>query len=106
MCIRDSCTTFKKYLGGSPANIAVGMARLGKNVGFIGKVSKDQMGIFVTKFFQKEGIDTSQVCEATQGEFIGLTYTEILSPTESSILMNGNFAAGLSLTVDEVSRCV
>ncbi|WP_206081647.1 5-dehydro-2-deoxygluconokinase [Megasphaera sp. SW808] len=100
----EDCTTFKKYLGGSPANIAVGMARLGKNVGFIGKVSKDQMGIFVTKFFQKEGIDTSQVCEATQGEFIGLTYTEILSPTESSILMNRNFAADLSLTVDEVSE--
>lgn len=100
----EDCTTFKKYLGGSPANIAVGMARLGKKVGFIGKVSKDQMGIFVTKFFQKEGIDTSQVCEATQGEFIGLTYTEILSPTESSILMNRNFAADLSLTVDEVSE--
>ena len=39
--------TFKKYLGGSPANIAVGLTRLGKKVGFIGKVSKDQFGDFV-----------------------------------------------------------
>ncbi|OKY54383.1 5-dehydro-2-deoxygluconokinase [Megasphaera cerevisiae] len=100
----EDCTTFKKYLGGSPANIAVGMARFGKKVGFIGKVSKDQMGTFVTKFFEKEGIDTTQVCQAGQGEFIGLTYTEILSPTESSILMNRNFAADLSLTTDEVSE--
>nr|MCR5153389.1 5-dehydro-2-deoxygluconokinase [Lachnospiraceae bacterium] len=30
----DESTTFKKYLGGSPANIAVGMARLGKKVAF------------------------------------------------------------------------
>ena len=27
--------TFKKYVGGSPANIAVGMARLGKKIGFL-----------------------------------------------------------------------
>ena len=37
-------TTFKKYLGGSPANIAVGLARLGKKVGFLGKVSDDRFG--------------------------------------------------------------
>ena len=30
------CSTFKKYVGGSPANIAVGLSRLGKKVGFIG----------------------------------------------------------------------
>ena len=35
-------TTFKKYLGGSPANIAVGLARLKKKIGFIGAVSDDQ----------------------------------------------------------------
>ena len=40
----DECVTFKRYLGGSPANIAVGLARLGKKVGFIGKVSNDQFG--------------------------------------------------------------
>ena len=37
---------FNKYLGGSPANIAVGMARLGRKVGFLGKVSDDQFGDF------------------------------------------------------------
>ena len=44
--------TFKKYVGGSPANIAVGLARLGKKVGFIGKVSDDRFGDYVTQFFQ------------------------------------------------------
>ena len=33
----EESTTFKKYLGGSPANIAVGMARLGKRVGLLAK---------------------------------------------------------------------
>lgn len=30
--------TFSKFLGGSPANIAVGLARLGARVAFIGRV--------------------------------------------------------------------
>jgi 5-dehydro-2-deoxygluconokinase len=97
-------TTFKKYVGGSPANIAVGLARLGKKVGFIGKVSKDRFGEFVTDYFKKEGIDTSQIYEAKNGESLGLTFTEILSPTESSILMYRNDVADLSLEVNEINE--
>lgn len=97
-------TTFKKYLGGSPANIAVGLARLGKKVGFIGKVSKDRFGEFIINYFKKEGIDTSQVYKAQNGESLGLTFTEILSPTESSILMYRNDIADLSLEVTEIDE--
>ena len=43
-------SNFNKYVGGSPANIAVGMARLGKKVGFIGKVSDDQFGDYVINY--------------------------------------------------------
>ena len=46
---------FNKYLGGSPANIAVGMARLGNRVGFLGRVSDDQFGTFVTDYFKTRG---------------------------------------------------
>ena len=97
-------TTFRKYVGGSPANIAVGMARLGKKVGFIGKVSKDQFGKFVTDYFNKEGIDTSHITIANNGESLGLTFTEILSPTESSILMYRNAIADLALSTQDISE--
>lgn len=97
-------TTFKKYLGGSPANVAVGLARLGKKVGFIGKVSNDRFGDFIIDYFKKEGIDTSNVYRAKNGESLGLTFTEILSPTESSILMYRNSIADLSLNVDEIDE--
>lgn len=69
---------FNKYLGGSPANIAVGLARLGKKVGFIGKVSDDRFGEFVVNYFKKEGIDVSEISKAKNGESLGLTFTEIL----------------------------
>ncbi|WP_252235917.1 5-dehydro-2-deoxygluconokinase [Clostridium sp. ZS1] len=96
--------TFKKYLGGSPANIAVGLSRLGKKVGFIGKVSKDQFGKFVVDYFDNEGIDTSQIKYTENGESLGLTFTEIASPTESSILMYRNGIADLELDVNEIDE--
>lgn len=97
-------TTFKKYLGGSPANIAVGMARLGKRVGFIGMVSDDQFGTYVTDYFQKEGIDTSHIVKARHGESLGLTFTEIKSEQDSSILMYRSSIADLSLEPGDVSE--
>lgn len=100
----EESRTFTKYVGGSPANIAVGMARLGKKVGFIGKVSDDQFGKFVTNFFEKEGIDTSNIVIDKTGKSLGLTFTEILSPTESSILMYRNGIADLMLSPEEVSE--
>ena len=100
----DKVDTFTKYLGGSPANIAVGLARLGKKVGFIGKVSDDQFGVFVTNYFSKEGIDVSQIATAKHGEMLGLTFTEISSPTESQILMYRDGVADLELSTDEISE--
>lgn len=100
----DKSTTFKKYLGGSPANIAVGMARLGKKVGFIGCVSDDQFGTFVINRFKEEGIDTSFVKRAKGGEKIGLTFTEIKSETESSILMYRDAIADLMLSVEDIDE--
>lgn len=97
-------TTFKKYLGGSPANIAVGMARLGRKVGFIGKISDDRFGDYVERFFVLEGIDVTGVTRCTNGASLGLTFTEILSREESSILMYREGAADLELSVDDVDE--
>ena len=96
--------SFKKYLGGSPANIAVGLARLGKKIGFMGAVSNDQFGDYVTDFFKGEGIDISQIVRAKNGENLGLTFTEILSPTESSILMYREGVADLSISPKDISE--
>ena len=101
--LSESCN-FNKYVGGSPANIAVGLARLGKKVGFIGKVSDDQHGDYVVDYFKKDGIDTSNIFRAQNGEKIGLTFTEIKSPTESSILMYRDGVADLMLHPSEVSE--
>jgi 5-dehydro-2-deoxygluconokinase len=98
------CTTFKKYVGGSPANIAVGVSRHGLKAGFFARVSDDQLGDFVTEFFKKEGIDVTRIRRCEHGEKIGLTFTEILSPTESSILMYRNCIADLQLDPADIDE--
>ncbi len=103
-CPLNESTTFKRYLGGSPANIAVGLARLGKKCGFFARVSDDQFGTFVTDFFNKEGIDTSRIVRCKNGEKIGLTFTEIKSETESSIVMYRNVAADLKLECEDIDE--
>ena len=49
---------FVKAPGGAPANVAVGVARLGGNVAFLGKVGEDPFGRFLEKTFSSAGVDT------------------------------------------------
>lgn len=97
-------SNFNKYVGGSPANIAVGLARLGAKCGFIGRVSDDQFGDYVTDYFKNDGIDVSNIVRCTNGENLGLTFTEIKSPKESSILMYRDGVADLMLDVADIDE--
>lgn len=95
---------FEKFVGGSPANIAVGVTKHGLKAGFIGKVSDDQFGDYVVEYFDKQGIDTTHITRCTKGESLGLTFTEMLSASESHILMYRNGIADLQLHVDDVDE--
>lgn len=98
----EETMTFTKYVGGSPANITIGMARMGMKTGFIGKVANDQMGRFIVDYLQKNQIDTSNVVTDQTGALTGLAFTEIKSPTDCSILMYRENAADLKLAPSEV----
>lgn len=100
----DECTTFKKYIGGSPANIAIGMARLGRKVGFIGKVSDDSLGNFVLKGLEKENIDISHISRAKNGEKISIAFSEVLEGKGNNLIMYRNKAADLSLDESDIDE--
>lgn len=100
----EETMTFTKYVGGSPANIAIGMSRLGQKTAFIGKIANDQMGRFISTYLQREGIDTSSVSVDDTGAVTGLAFTEIKSPSECSILMYRDNVADLLLKPEEVSE--
>lgn len=100
----EETRTFTKYVGGSPANIAIGAARLGMKSGFIGKLADDQMGRYIEQYLKEKSIDTSQLSVDKTGAVTGLTFTEIKSPTDCSILMYRDNAADLLLKPEEVSE--
>ncbi|WP_414692266.1 PfkB family carbohydrate kinase, partial [Pantoea septica] len=45
--------------GGAPANVAVGIARLGGNSRFIGRVGDDPFGRFLRQVLERENVDVS-----------------------------------------------
>jgi ribokinase len=58
---------YAETCGGSAANTAIGLARLGCKVGFIGKVGADREGDSLLKDFLAEGVDTAGTIRTDQG---------------------------------------
>lgn len=54
----EDVSSFSRYIGGCPANIAVGASRLGIRVGMITRVGDDHNGRFLRNSLAAEGIDT------------------------------------------------
>lgn len=57
----EDASSFAKYLGGSPANIAFGAARLGLKSALVSRVGDDPMGRFILDTLQREGCDVRGV---------------------------------------------
>jgi 5-dehydro-2-deoxygluconokinase len=59
--------TFQKSIGGSPTNVAVAAARLGRKSAVVTKVGVDPLGQFVVNKLESFGVDTSFVKVAESG---------------------------------------
>src|SRR5688572_26715416 len=70
---------FSRYLGGSSANMAVGLARLGAKVGIASCVGTDSLSQFLLDFLRAEKVDTMHV-EKAPGYLPSLCLTEVSPP--------------------------
>ena len=59
--IPDGENHYLRCAGGAPANVAVGIARLGGESAFIGRVGKDPLGEFMLQTLQQENVQTSHM---------------------------------------------
>jgi 5-dehydro-2-deoxygluconokinase len=57
----EDMASFQKYIGGSPTNMAAGMARLGLRSALITRVGDEHMGRFIREELAREGVDTRGV---------------------------------------------
>ena len=70
---------FSRYLGGSSANMAVGLARLGASVGIIASLGSDALSDFLMQFLRGEKVDTCRV-QTAPGFLPSLCLTEVSPP--------------------------
>lgn len=57
----EATRRFARHAGGAPANVAVGVSRLGGRARFIGMLGDDMFGRFLLAQLQRHGVDTTQV---------------------------------------------
>ncbi|HAX9723763.1 TPA: aminoimidazole riboside kinase [Serratia marcescens] len=55
--VPENANGYLKCPGGAPANVAVGIARLGGDSAFIGRVGQDSFGAFLQQVLSDEGVD-------------------------------------------------
>ena len=70
---------FSRHLGGSSANIAVGLARLDLRVGIISCLGQDALADYLLGFLREEGVDT-QFVRQVEGYNTSLCLTEVSPP--------------------------
>jgi sugar/nucleoside kinase (ribokinase family) len=66
----EQAPAFKKAPGGAPANVAVGLVKLGHQVGFVGKVGQESFGEFGAITATKHGAIPSLPTRAEVEEFM------------------------------------
>mgnify|MGYP005713610683 FL=1 len=99
----EKASTFKADLGGSSANICVGLSKLGSYSALITSVSDDAVGRFCVNRLKYYGVDTQFV------KYIGGEYRTSLAIYESCMnnfqnVIYRNNAADFQVTNEDISR--
>lgn len=97
--IPDGEQHYLRCAGGAPANVAVGVARLGGQSGFIGRVGNDPLGKFMRETLQAERVNIDQMIldpkQRTSTVIVGLdegerSFTFMVNPSADQFLEVGD----------------
>jgi 5-dehydro-2-deoxygluconokinase len=97
----EDVTSFARYLGGSPANTAVGCARLGLRAAMLTRVGDEQNGAFVLQALAREGVEVSQV-KRDPSRLTALVFLSIRSRNVFPLLFYRDRCADMALDEDDV----
>jgi 5-dehydro-2-deoxygluconokinase len=97
----EDMRSFAKYLGGSPANTAVGMARLGLRPAMLTRVGDEHNGRFVRERLRAEGVDVSQVRTDAQ-RLTALVFLGIRDRETFPLVFYRDHCADMGLTLADV----
>lgn len=99
----EDITSFAKSVGGCPANIAIGTARLGLKSGLITRVGDEQMGRFIREQCTREGVATAGiVTDSTR--LTALVLLAIESEGVSPMIFVRTDCADMALCEDDIDE--
>ncbi|XP_062228557.1 probable fructokinase-6, chloroplastic isoform X2 [Phragmites australis] len=94
-------SAFKKAPGGAPANVAVGIARLGGSSAFIGKVGDDEFGYMLSDILKQNNVNNQGLLFDTHAR-TALAFVTLRSDGEREFMFYRNPSADMLLEEKEL----
>jgi 5-dehydro-2-deoxygluconokinase len=108
----EDMSSFNKYIGGSPTNIAAGAARLGLKSALITRVGAEHMGRFIREQLVREGVDVRGVVTDPE-RLTALVLLGIRDENQFPLIFYRENCADMALCEDDIdpafvaeARCV
>jgi 5-dehydro-2-deoxygluconokinase len=93
--------SFAKSVGGCPANIAIGSARLGLKSAIITRVGDEQMGRFIREQFEREGVATAGI-KTDPARLTALVLLSVESDKRFPMIFYRDNCADMALSEDDI----
>ena len=97
--------SFAKSVGGCPANIAVGTARLGLKSALITRVGNEQMGRFITEQLAREGVETAGITTDPE-RLTALVLLSVEAEGVSPMIFYRSDCADMALCEDDIDEAL
>ena len=97
----EDMQSFAKYLGGSPANTAVGAARLGLRCAMLSRVGDEHNGRFVREALAAEGVDVAHL-NTDPSRLTALVFLGIRDRETFPLVFYRDHCADMGLCADDV----
>jgi 5-dehydro-2-deoxygluconokinase len=94
---------FAKYVGGTSANVAVGLSRLGLKCALLTRVSDDELGDYIINFLAQEGVETKHIKRDKNGR-TGIVFAEIYPGRDSKFIFYRENAADLRVSRADIDK--
>ena len=95
--------SFQRVMGGAPANVAVGVSRLGRSSAFLGCVGDDPFGRFLTAELRAEGVDVAGL-QTTVAARTSLAFVSLDAAGERSFVFFRQPGADMLLAAAQLDR--
>jgi fructokinase len=94
--------TFTAHVGGSPLNVATGLARLGQPTAFLGRFSNDSLGRILRRYAERAGLDLDASPNATEPSTLAVVRLDHRGVASYDFTVDGT--ADWAWTSEELAR--